>query len=236
MHNRRNLYRLLHVQRDAPTAVIKGSFRTLMQTLRQHPDLGGDEWNAQLLNQARDILCDPIARAEYDAAMLEPGAARAAPSPGAGPAPVDRACCHYCRADTQGAPGARAGYAPSERCRRCGAPTRKPVITPNGGDVDERRGLHRMSDDATVTIQRHWPDNDRVMGRLLEFSIAGCAFESLVTIPREEILLLGTDVFTATGVVRTSVPVSGRRVARIGIEFLSVVVHTSPGALFSASA
>ena len=39
---RRNLYRILHVQPEAPPEVIRASYRTLMSTLRAHPDLGGD--------------------------------------------------------------------------------------------------------------------------------------------------------------------------------------------------
>ena len=69
MRNLRNYYRILHVERDAPAAVIKGSYRTLMQTLRHHPDLGGDERNAQLLNEAMATLGDPVARARYDATL-----------------------------------------------------------------------------------------------------------------------------------------------------------------------
>ena len=36
---RRNLYRLLHVQPEAPPEVIKAAWRALMSTLRAHPDL-----------------------------------------------------------------------------------------------------------------------------------------------------------------------------------------------------
>lgn len=71
MRNLRNYYRILHVERDAPAAVIKGSYRTLMQTLRHHPDLGGDAWNAQLLNEAMATLGDPVARARYDATLAD---------------------------------------------------------------------------------------------------------------------------------------------------------------------
>ncbi|MEE9335632.1 MAG: DnaJ domain-containing protein [Granulosicoccaceae bacterium] len=66
MHNKRNYYRILHVQFDAPPAVIKASYRTIMQKLRAHPDLGGEEWNAGLINEARNVLLDPILRADYD--------------------------------------------------------------------------------------------------------------------------------------------------------------------------
>ena len=62
-NNRRNYYRLLHVQPDAPGEVIKASYRTLMQKLRQHPDLGGDDCNAALLNEAYAVLTNPERRA-----------------------------------------------------------------------------------------------------------------------------------------------------------------------------
>ena len=58
MDNRRNYYRILHVQPDAPTEIIKSSYRTLMQKLRMHPDLGGDQWNATLINEAYQTLMD----------------------------------------------------------------------------------------------------------------------------------------------------------------------------------
>ena len=40
MENRRNYYRILQVQPDAPVEVIKASYRALMRELRLHPDLG----------------------------------------------------------------------------------------------------------------------------------------------------------------------------------------------------
>ena len=48
--NRRNYYRVLHVQPDAPIEVIKASYRALMGPLRHHPDLGGDHETAALIN------------------------------------------------------------------------------------------------------------------------------------------------------------------------------------------
>jgi hypothetical protein len=66
MKNRRNYYRLLQVQADAPTEIIRSSFRTLMRELKQHPDLGGSHWEATLLNEAYETLTDPKRRAAYD--------------------------------------------------------------------------------------------------------------------------------------------------------------------------
>ena len=66
MRNRRNYYRVLHVQPDAPAAIVKASYRTLMQKLKAHPDLGGDIANAQLLNEAYQVISNPEKRAHYD--------------------------------------------------------------------------------------------------------------------------------------------------------------------------
>lgn len=64
--NRRNYYRILHVQPDAPVEIIRSSYRTLMQRLKQHPDLGGDHWNAALINEAYRVLTNPQSREQYD--------------------------------------------------------------------------------------------------------------------------------------------------------------------------
>lgn len=68
--NKRNYYRILHVQPDASLAVIRASYRTLLQTLRAHPDLGGDHWNAALINEAYATLRHPARRRKYDADLL----------------------------------------------------------------------------------------------------------------------------------------------------------------------
>ncbi|MFM1991563.1 MAG: hypothetical protein RJA99_4520, partial [Pseudomonadota bacterium] len=79
---RRNHYRILHVQPEAPAEVIKASWRALMQRGRAHPDLGGDPQRAALINEAYAVLSDPARRLDYDRAL-----ARARPGwPGGGAA------------------------------------------------------------------------------------------------------------------------------------------------------
>ncbi len=70
MENRRNFYRILRVQPDAAFDVIQQSYRSLMQKLRLHPDLGGEEYNARIINQAYNILRNPKLRATYDTELL----------------------------------------------------------------------------------------------------------------------------------------------------------------------
>ncbi len=61
-------YEILHVHPDAPEAVIRASYRALMQKLKMHPDLGGDAEVAARINEAYAILTDPDRRAAYDIA------------------------------------------------------------------------------------------------------------------------------------------------------------------------
>src|SRR5205085_8924241 len=66
MTNRRNFYRLLQVQPEAPLEVIRSSFRALMRECKFHPDLGGAHAEAALMIEAYETLSDPQRRAEYD--------------------------------------------------------------------------------------------------------------------------------------------------------------------------
>ena len=70
MKNKRNYYRILYVQPDAPTALIRASYQTLMQKLRQHPALGGRHWNASIINEAYRVLVDPEKRDAYDRVLF----------------------------------------------------------------------------------------------------------------------------------------------------------------------
>lgn len=72
MNNRRNYYRILQVQPDAPLEIIRASYRTLMKELKAHPDIGGKHSSAYLINEAYETLSDRGKRAEYDK-KLRPG-------------------------------------------------------------------------------------------------------------------------------------------------------------------
>ncbi len=71
MHNQRNYYRILEVQPDAPLEVIRQNYRVLMKKLRMHPDLGGVQQHAALINIAYDTLRHPQKRATYDRKLLQ---------------------------------------------------------------------------------------------------------------------------------------------------------------------
>ena len=68
--NRRNHYRVMQVQPDAPFEVIRANYRALVQKLKLHPDLGGDHWTAAHINAAYHVLSNPVLRAAYDRELL----------------------------------------------------------------------------------------------------------------------------------------------------------------------
>ncbi len=71
MKNRRNYYRILQVQPDAPLEIIRASYRTIMRELMGHPDFGGDHHDAIIFNEAYATLSDSVKRAEYDKKYLK---------------------------------------------------------------------------------------------------------------------------------------------------------------------
>ena len=72
LKNNKNYYQILHVQPEAPLEVIRSSYRTMMQKLKMHPDLGGDQTQASLINEAYAVLMNPSKRAEYDSGLNNP--------------------------------------------------------------------------------------------------------------------------------------------------------------------
>ncbi len=88
MKNRRNYYRLLHVQPEGPPGVIKASYRSLMAKLKVHPDLGGDHDAVVLINEAYAALANPDTRRGYDETQKKRRPAPPTESARAAPLPV----------------------------------------------------------------------------------------------------------------------------------------------------
>jgi len=71
-------YEVLQVHPRAESEVIRAAYRTLAR--KYHPDLGGDPGRMIALNDAWDVLGDPVRRAEYDAVRAMAAGAPAAPT------------------------------------------------------------------------------------------------------------------------------------------------------------
>lgn len=173
---RRNHYRVLYVQPEAPIEVIRAAYRALMSTLRAHPDLGGDPRTAAQLNAAWNVLSDPEARRRYDAALRKPRNAPAAPgsTPAAQGTPdpatwlADRAC-PLCRHRLAAAPR------PGLRCPACDAPLTPAPGTPQGNaELVGRRQAQRFVRDSEVWLRLSAHGADQA-ARLRDLSFTGLA-------------------------------------------------------------
>lgn len=183
--DRRNFYRRLHVEPDAPIEVIRASYRVLIAL--HHPDTGGDHEQATRLNEAWAVLGDPARRAAYDAKRAARADAMRARRSGHAASAADEAPA---RTDTTAgaAPGAcpfcRGAVTPrASRCPRCQAPlTRiRPLASETlGADRDQgRRRLPRVSRADWGLLRLDWR-SDPIDVRLRDLSLGGASvFTSL---------------------------------------------------------
>ena len=206
---RRNLYRILHVQPEAPLEVIRASYRTLMSTLRSHPDLGGDPEAAARINAAYAVLTDPERRRAYDRSLSatpapdKPAkagpAARAAASaalPVAASDPAawlaDRAC-PMCRHPLPVA------LHLDTRCPGCDSPLfRRPAV--DRGELFGRRRSPRNARAMPATLRLPGRPGDQA-ARLRDLSLSGLCVLSPVPAAERSALRVMTATFDAVAVV-----------------------------------
>ncbi len=234
MTQRRDYYRVLHVHPDAPDEIIKVSYRTLMQRLKMHPDLGGDHRTATLINEAFRTLGNPDRRAAYDR-WLETApsesdlaaAAQATSQSAAGPAPQ----CLFCDTSHD------IGY-DKERdsvCRTCGGslfPVQK-----HQSDDESRRAVERLPRNMLVVFAKKHPNDTPCRGVTLDISLAGMRFQSSSGVGIDDRLLIETEFCSAIGVVRSA---RQRPAAEngweIGVQFFTMRVKRQRGGLISTVA
>jgi len=244
MINRRNYYRVLHVEPDAPTAVIQASYRALMQQLTVHPDLGGDHDEAVLINEAFDTLRDPKRRAAYDRTIASPRHQRGRASatqatvvpvtPRQLPVPPDEAPdCAFCGAATT----VVERRSPDAICTGCGSALYPAPLQPGDGSARRALGRVRTRMPMTFRVGGTTPDIQRA-GTAENLNVKGMQFRSDVSIPLGERLQIECEFCAAVAIVRT-IRTEGwgsRRGSHYGVEFLTLLIKRERGGLVSTVA
>jgi curved DNA-binding protein CbpA len=225
LRNRRNYYRLLQVQPDAPVEIIHASYRTLMRELKQHPDLGGSTSAAALLNEAYRVLSNPALRSEYDRELFARYPRQAVSG---AEAPMQKSAahlCHFCRTPLAGEPE------PGQRCRTCQSPLR----SHESAEVEElsRRTMARMARNDRITYKSRWPQEPRE-GRMIDLSPTGIRILCEEDISPGAILKISGAGLEATALVKYSRQSGG--LCAVGAAFIAVHFENPRGSFFSTSA
>lgn len=230
MENRRNLYRILHVQPDAPEEIIQSSYRTLMMKLRRHPDLGGDHYTATLINEAYAVLGDPAKRAAYDAASRLVAAGPAAAAEQATVTPVPAAACPFC--------GAVHGFAgrihSTATCTTCNSPL-APAVRER---LDTgQRAVGRIPRRIALTYFTGWPGQGPFPGESRDLSLHGLQFVVNSALPVSKVIKVECEALVALARV-VSCTDNDQRDWRwiVHAEYVTVRFRRSRGGFFATRA
>ena len=177
-HERRNLYRILYVQPEAPPEVITAVYRCLMSQLRAHPDLGGNTELAARINQAYQVLRDPVKRKAYDESRRRPLSSRTRPTDGEvrRTAAATAGTCPFCTAPVP------TRIEAETRCRRCASPL-APVASElaTAREPFGRRAAPRVEKNSRVTVHAA-PDEAPVSAVLRDLSASGVSLYTAVAL------------------------------------------------------
>lgn len=175
----RNFYEILHVGRDAPEEIIRSSYRTLMQQLKHHPDLGGDAATAAIINEAYAVLNNSERRAEYDAkldifaTLTDYDAEKPREQePVAQPVKIldPYRECLFC--ESPHFHGKH--FEVDASCRTCDSPLA--VAEGLQADKNDQRAVARIDKSQAILFHTHWPQEHGSTGQMEDVSLTGLRF------------------------------------------------------------
>lgn len=247
MKNRRNYYRILHVQPDAPLEIIKSCYRALLFKLKKHPDLGGNHWESALLNEAKDVLFDPGKRAAYDRNFLQKHSRGSQPSGSDSlqkrylPA-INRAnnvfsrgvfshTCSFCNErEHHSTP-----LAPESRCPCCRSPL-FPVRKIKRPEI-AKRAFQRIAQNFVITYFTEWPSLTTYHGQTSQLSPTGMQFFSDQYLQPGQIIKIHSRHVEAVARVVYCCSSSPENLCHqkntTGVEFLAFISQLAPGTFVS---
>ena len=234
MSKQKNFYQILHVQQDAPSEVIRSTYRTMMQKMKMHPDLGGNQEDAALINEAYSVLMDPNARAQYDSSLKSAGSTSANQAyekqkPQNGYQKTTRVIkdnqCVFCQLPHNHGQHIK----PDSQCSRCGSalfPATKQNFESNGN-----RLINRIEKQWPVSFYMNWQDVRSYIGMTQDVSLNGLQVLSNANVENGELLKLTSHMLDAVVIVvnsRSDHTILRKR-WRLGLEFITLRFHQAQG-------
>lgn len=266
MVNRRNYYRILHVQPDAPIEIIRLSYRTLMQRLKMHPDLGGDHWNASLINEAYRVLTSSSTREKYDRDqdLLRRGGEKDAAANGDTPFEPGRTEQAESPEPNQESSGPDTGNTqsaddaghwtrclclfclhptdelrsrdPAAVCPQCASPLFR--IEHLRYEEIGQRAVRRIEQNIAIQVYTTWPQATGVRALTEDTSPNGIRFQTAQPIAEDQRVKIKSEKFDAVAWVTHCQPLTAADSVRwaIGVGFETLIFHHAKGSFISISA
>ena len=221
-------YRTLHVQPDAPAAIIHASYRTLVQRA-----LGGNHSSDEItqLDAAYVVLGDPQRRAAYDLERsTAPDSTRHDKEDQTGATPGARSCL-FC-----GTPLAlERALERDDECGQCASPLYP--AERHRLEYSGQRMLRRIAKRHAITVSVTWPQTVPIEGEMRDLSLNGMSFASVVRFELNQVVKIECSELRALGRiahVERDADQRGRFTA--GVEFLTLRFRQARGTFVSAEA
>ena len=205
-------YWILHVQPDAPAAIIHMSYRTLLERARA---AGQTDADIAMLDEAYAVLGDRDRRTAYDverASGVDPFEPRRHEGPEGG---TERSCL-FCGAT----------YALERKLERddeCGSclsplfPAERHRLEYSG-----QRMIRRIPKRRAVEVRVTWPQTEPHRGEMRDLSLNGMLFVTTAPLQPNQIVRVDCTELRALGRVAHIEPDSADGGTRTGIEFLTL--------------
>ncbi|MFK8026946.1 MAG: DnaJ domain-containing protein [Gammaproteobacteria bacterium] len=238
MSKQKNFYQILHVQQDAPSEVIRSTYRTMMQKMKMHPDLGGNQEEAALINEAYSVLMDADARAQYDSSLAGQNNSFTKQSYSSQNTHREKTTvfkenqCVFCELPHN------YGHAvkPDSQCTRCGSalyPAIKETFEQNGN-----RLINRIEKQWPVSIYLDWTDSRSYIGTTQDVSLNGLQVLSNKYVDNGTVLKLSSHLLDSVALVVNSR--SNHTLLRkrwnLGLEFITLRFHHAQGTFVKVDA
>ncbi len=228
-----------------------------MQRLKQHPDLGGDHWDASLINEAYRVLTDPESRKQYDAEReliqrsspdkptpstsdknpdtdeQTPDVAAKKPDSSSSPgtaSPDSDTICLFC--ETPQRHGALTD--PDAVCPTCASPLNP--ASEQQFETTGQRTVNRMAKDLKITFYSHWLQPTASIGNTLDISPNGMRFVSDHRLDEGSLVRIASQSIDAVAQVKRCDHDAQAHSWIIGVAFKTLRLARSQGAFFSAEA
>ncbi|MCK5830936.1 MAG: DnaJ domain-containing protein [Methylococcales bacterium] len=240
--NQRNYYRILHIQPDAPTAIIFSSYQLLLKN---------KETAILLVEEAYSVLSNPQKRKQYDQLLRQNHHSRVSPvlnnkkntrykqkqfkiktkntkrysSCSSLYQPLITHYCDFCKTPQSFS----ATKYIDELCIECFSPlysSKEYLSIP-------RRYFSRIKLSSTMAFYTYWPSN-RIITSLSDLSPTGLRFTTKQNLNKNQVIKIDADQFRAVGKVKHQKPKGASNI--IGIEFITIQFNTHQGIFVSESA